>query len=299
MAKTLLYSLVILGVILGAIKVLCEMCELWWGKEAEGRLRSSVENFWVRTADALPESIVLKPLGVLSAFYDQLLSAKPFSKRVLWRSSVVACLLLVISLSIAGIFCGKPFGMGNSPWETYRLEQGFLKELAKNPDLKKPELSAFHIQDNVSDLSKLEGPVYEIAYTCFFLLFVVISTALLNSACLAVSRLILKEMLGAKAAFSLVMMFSVNLVVIGALLIMDSIILFVGLNVAFWPYIPLLFALSKLHILVGAGIVIVTTWAAWFFTDPWFKVVIVLSLMPSAALGLMLGGCALGFPFVR
>jgi hypothetical protein len=92
-------------------------------------------------------------------------------------------------------------------------------------------------------------------------------------------------------------MFAVNLVVIGALLVLDSIIMFLTLHIAFWPHIPLLFALSELHVLAGVGVVILTTWAAWFFTDPWFKVVIILSLMPSAALGVVLGGCALGFPF--
>ncbi|TAK96737.1 MAG: hypothetical protein EPO07_14215 [Verrucomicrobia bacterium] len=297
MAKTVLNFFVNLGVILGAIKVLCEMCELWWGKEGEETLRSSVENFWVRTADALPESIILKPLGVLSSFYDHLFGPRPFSKKAFWRTSVIVCLLLVISLSIAGVFCGKPFGMSTGPWETYKLEQSFLKEVAKDSNYEKPETAAFHIHENASDLSKLEGLPYEIIYTVFFVLFVVLSTAVLNSVCLAISRLILREMLGAKSPFSLVLMFAVNVIVIGALLIIDSIVLFVGLNFAFWPYVPLLFALSKLHMLAGAGVVMLATWAAWFVTDPWFKVVIVLSLLPSAALGFVLGGCALGFPF--
>lgn len=200
MAKAFLYLFFNLAVILIAIQVLCEMCELWWGKEGEQKLRTSLENFWVRTADALPESIILRPLGVLSAFYDRLFGPKPFSRNALWRTSVVACLLLTISLSIAGVFCDKPFGMSRFPWETYRLEQDFLKELTKEYGKKSapqgPE--AFHIRENASDLSKLDGSPYEIAYTAFFAIFVIASTAVLNSICLALSRLILREMVGAK-----------------------------------------------------------------------------------------------------
>jgi hypothetical protein len=36
---------------------------------------------------------------------------------------------------------------------------------------------------------------------------------------------------------------------------------------------------------------------AWTFTGVWFKAVIGLSLFPSLVVGMVIGGCALGFPF--
>jgi hypothetical protein len=306
------------------------MLETWWGKDGEQHLRPSLENFWVRIADALPETILLKPLGALSLLFDRVLGTKPISKTAFWRSSGFIFLSFTISLSITGIFCGKPFGMSTAPWTAYKMEQDFLRifkdEIARqksqngsisfanlpvatrynladpntavtNFNFHMADFAAFHVDQNVSDLSNLRGPIYEAVYTGYFAILVLVSTTLLNAISISICRLILKEMLDAKASFSLALMFTVNLVVISALLIVDSIILFLGLNIALWPFVPLLFALSRANLLVGAGIILATTWAAWFFTDPWFKVVIVLSLMPSIGVGLVLGGCALGFPF--
>ncbi|MES3030969.1 MAG: hypothetical protein V4697_00990 [Patescibacteria group bacterium] len=292
----IIYFLVVLGAIFVGLKFLCEMCALWWGKEGENKIRPSILNLWVRAADALPESIVLKPLGVLALFYDRLIGSIPFSKRAVWRTSVITACLLVITTSIVGLQCGKPFGMGQYPWETYRLEQSFLESVAKNPEFDKGA-AGLNIRENASDLSKARGWPFEAGYTIYFVVFVLLNTALLNSICLAVSRLILKEMLGAKTTFAVSLMFAVNLMVVGAFLVIDSIVLFLGLNIAFWPFVPLLFQLSQLSVVLGAGVVMGTTWAAWFFTDPWFKVVVILSLIPSIFLALTLGGCVLGFPF--
>ena len=297
MGETLLHILTGLLGLLGAITLLCKMCEMWWGQEGEAKLRHYAENFWVRTADALPESIVLKPLGVLTAFFDQLFGSGQFSRQALTRGAVVSGLMLVLTLSIVGLSCGKPMGMEHSPWAAYRIQQSFLKRIAQDPNFNKPETAVFHIQENAADLSGLAGTAWEIAYTVFFVAVVISTTALMNAVGLAISRLILREMLGAKAGFSVILMFVVNVVVVVAFLVMDSIVLFVALNVAIWPFVPLLLALAKIHIAAGGGGGILTSVAAWFFSGPWFKVVVMLSLFPSVVLGLVIGGCALGFPF--
>ncbi len=92
-------------------------------------------------------------------------------------------------------------------------------------------------------------------------------------------------------------MLGINLLVLLALLVVASLFFFFGLHIGTWPYIQILGALSSLHVLAGAGVLVVSTWLAWAFTDPWFKVVVLLSLSPVALSGFVLCGCALGFPF--
>jgi hypothetical protein len=301
MSALILTWLLHLALLFGALEWLCRVCDLYWGKPGETKLRSMVENFWVRTADALPENILLKPLGVLHAFYDRLFGAGPFTRKSLWRSSVISILLLLISLSITGLVCDKPFGMAQTPWENYRFQLHLLDGMAKQPlgpgktSEGGPIIDDFRI--NARDLASLNGTGFEIAYTVFYVLGLTLGVAAFNSISLAVCRLILKEMSISRSAMLVTLMLAIKLLLVLGLLVIASLFFFFGLNVGAWPFIPILGALSSTHFLAGAGVLGVSTWIAWTFTDPWFKTVVLLSLSPVAISGLVFAGCGLGFPF--
>lgn len=288
-----------LVILLTSIKLITEILKFWFGREGDLKLRSTFEDIWMRFEETLPETIVLKPLGVLSNFYDRLLGERPFSARAFKITFAMTSLMLAITLSITGMLTGKPFGFGSPPWETYRLEQSFLQQLATNEDYNNPAGERFYVRENATFLTQFDGVPYEIAYTVFFVLMVLLDVSVLVFLTSAMSRLILREMLAVRSVFSLIFVFISNLTVVAGFTVINSILLFLALNVGAWPVIPVLFALSQLHILASFGVVIGTTGLAWFFGGPWFKVVVLFSLFPALVTALTLAGCALGFPFRR
>lgn len=195
MGQILVNGLLQLAATFGAIVLICRICDFWWGKQGGTKLRSSIEDFWVRSSNALPEDIALKPLGVLSTFYDRLFGPGPFSKQAFLRTSLVSTLILIVTLSITGIVCNKPFGLSEWPWDKFETQRKVLSGLAESHETKSEKTPLDEtFQVNAADIASMQGVGFQIAFTFCFVIVLVATTCVLNSLCLAVSRLILSEM---------------------------------------------------------------------------------------------------------
>ena len=75
-----------------------------------------------------------------------------------------------------------------------------------------------------------------------------------------------------------------------------SLILFILLNPWTWPLLPLLFGLSKISILWGAGVAYATSMGALFLSAPWLRVVVVVGLFPSVLLVAATAMTVIAFP---
>jgi len=78
-----------------------------------------------------------------------------------------------------------------------------------------------------------------------------------------------------------------------------TLFLFILLNIWFWPLVPLLFGLSNISFIAGAGVASSASLCAWFFSGTWLKVVVVVSLFPSLIIAVVFGIALFGFTFRR
>lgn len=166
---------------------------------------------------------------------------------------MLGALFLGASLGVTGLLCGKTFAMNGPPWQSFLVSTGFLRAFADAPSIKQLPDEAFNIAQNASDLAACGSWPFAILFTIYFAAVVVLSTALLVSLSVAVSRFFLREMISAQTPFRILMIFVSSTALLIMLAGAASLVLFVLLNVWTWPFLPLIFAMSKASLWLGAG----------------------------------------------
>lgn len=295
---SLLGGLANLALLCATIKVLTDLLAAWLGARQQERFVA----FLQRCHDALGQSsagsVFAMPLLALSKGYERLLGPRPFSRQALRRTCVFGALFLGASLGVTGLLCGKPFAMNLPPWRSYFASLDYLQLLAKAPSFKQTGDPLF-VAQNAADLARFHNWPCAIAFTVFFAVVVVVSTAFLVSLSTAVSRLFLQEMIAVRTMFRVFLLFLSSTVLLLSTAGAASLLLFILLNVWTWPLVPLFFVVSHASIAAGLGLASAASLGNWFFSAPWLRVVVILSVLPSILMAAMLAVTLVGFPFRR
>lgn len=284
--------------IFATIKVLIDLLAASLGKDHHQRLRSFFERWQAALDQSSPDTLLIVPLSALANTYGRVLGPNPFSRQAFRRTCIFGFLFLGALMGFAGLLIGKPFAMDLPPWRSFLTSADILRFIAVQPSIMQAG-APFHLAQNAADLAKLGSWPLALVFTVFFVAVVVISTALLASVSVAVSRLFLREMISALTLFRVFVLFLSNTVLLFAFGAAASLILFVLLNIWTWPFLPVVFALSEASFALGAGLASAASLGSWFFSAPWLRVVVVLALLPSILLAVVIGVAMLAFPLRR
>jgi hypothetical protein len=285
-----------LVLILGTIKVLSDWMAVSLGDHQQQRVRLFLERWQLALNDASLGAFFAILLSAIDHTYARVLGPRPFSRQAFRRTCIFGSLFLGASLGFVGLFCDKPFGMNAPPWESFFASLQYLQTAvatASRAQVGDP----FHFIENASDLARLGSWPFAVGYTIYFVVIVVFSTAFLLSVSVAVSRLVLREMISARTGFRVFLLFFSNTVLLFVFGATASLALLVLLNIWTWPFLPVFFAISKLSLMAGAGMASGASLLFLFLSAPWLRVVLVLSLFPSIVVVLVVGVALIWFPF--
>lgn len=205
------------------------------------------------------------------------------------RSAILSIALLIASLSITGVFTGTPFGMEKLPWKyfdemikteklIYEADQNKIDKEDDEKDL----LSNKYVKQRWEYLSQFNKPNWRILYSVFFILFVLIINAIVDTISFSISRLMLNEMIQTKSLLLLLSVFSLNAFIS---IFIATIVLFLSM-------------LLTMPSIAGAVITLVAnllfnhpSWTsiglfaaavgAWSLSGGWFKVLAITTIFPS------------------
>jgi hypothetical protein len=280
----------------GAIKILAELIAAYLDDKSLIRLKQLIERWNHALSSTSVNTMVQVPYLALARAYDKILGLSPFSWQSLRKTYLLASLLVAASLGFVGIFSGKPFAM-EPPWNSYAKSIAYLSLLPKSFASQHKVGDPLFMIQNSSDLAKLSGPLFASIFTVYFVIIIVSASAFLVCLSISFSRVFLREMIEAKTPFGVLVLFTSNTFLLLAIGSFTSLTLFILANVWTWPFVPLLSSLSKASILAEIGAATAASLGSWFYSGPWLKTIVTISLFPLLLVVLLTGITLLGFAF--
>lgn len=104
------------GIILIIATSFTKLFDIFVSEQTKKVIKEKIEALWIELDDRNPVIVIQAPLIFLATSYDLLFGSRCFSKKAFIRSVIMSLTLLIVSLSITGLFTGKRFGMETYPW---------------------------------------------------------------------------------------------------------------------------------------------------------------------------------------
>jgi hypothetical protein len=268
--------------------------EQWLLDPQRRKLQAKFEAWWITVADMKPQSFAVAlargASDVLSSFFGKRL----FSKRAFSRAAAIGTGLLMTSLVFTNFM-----GIGVKPWAEFDTTIQVLKDA---PSRFKPNRGSIQDKATTEALEKIKavaesygGWHWKIFYCVSFFLIITAANAVSFFLSVALSRLILQEIVAAGRFFSACTLLALDLILIVCtatlFLLFASVLAYPGL----WFFLPAVYLLSRASILFlfvflfGGGL------AAWAFGNPALQIASWIAIVPclGAALICVLSSLAL------
>ena len=278
-----------IAVILILAAAFTKLFDVFVNESTKISIKEKIENFWVDLDDAHPYIIIQAPLIFLSTFYNIFFGKRCFSKKAITRSALLSFALLIASLSITGVFTGTHLGMEKLPWQYFdemiKAEKRLYDVELKSSENDKKE-SAFssteYSKKRWEFISQFNKPIWRILYSIFFVLFVFIINAFVDTISFSISRLMLNEMIQTKSVLLLFSVFFLNAVIsifIATMVLFASILLTMPsiavTVIALVSYLLLKYTAWTTIGLFGAAV------GTWKLSGGWFVVLAITTIFPS------------------
>lgn len=292
MGAAFTYLVWLLGIAAGLLKLL----DLWLRKDGKERLAELLLTGWFRSTESDSMSFVRAPLQWVKSLFDIILGPRIFSRRAMFRTTVIGAMLLSIALAISGAFTGVAFA-GALPWRLYENNITY----AKNGVAHTLGTSEFEQGQLAFDRAVIahDGLLLKAAYMAVLLSGTVLANGLLDFVCIAIIRQLVREMMEAPGYMTLI-----------AALIFDSFLAIVttGVTVTFIAFLAVpimlpilwrLLALAKVSVVATAVLLSLFGLFAWIFGSSALKIVAVVAALPTLIVAGSLLWAVASFPFKR
>ncbi len=270
-------------------------------EHTKDEIRIKLEDIWLKYADSPPIIIVQLPLHLLNLVFDILFGERYFSKRALFRSALLSIAILISSLIVTGWITNTVMGMDHPPWKYFDLAMETERKVFDTSliDIDKPNDSEHakfhskqqkeHIAKRWQIISKFNTNTWRISYSIIFVVSLLILNAFIDSISLAITRQMLKEIVETQSIFLISTILITNLFIATFL---GGLILFLTMFVCF-PTISLYSVQIIPYLLINyTAWTSIGLYAAFIvglkLTGPWFKVVLLTTILPSILLCLIL-----------
>jgi hypothetical protein len=210
-------------------------------------LQKRFEDWWLTVSELDRVTLALVLASKLSLIIDSHLGVRLLSKRAFARSFGIATCILVLLLSIFGIYNGRTIGI--APWEAYRntateFEKSWSKE--QRPPTTEKEKNRQQAETELRNIVlRYNTNTWAAAYSIVSLSALVLLNAILFFMSLVFSRLVLREIIAAGRVFSTITLLISNF----ALVFPAWTIVFLLVTILFtpllWGAVPLVLLLSK------------------------------------------------------
>lgn len=278
-----------IAIILILAAAFTKLFDIFINHQTKEDIKQKVENFWVRLDDKNPIILVQAPLIFLASSYNTIFGTRCFSKKSITRSFILSIALLVISLSVTGVFTGTPFGMKTLPWEYFdkmiKFEKLMHETRLDKSDIKDEKaalISKEYSEQRWKYISQFNSNSWRVLYSIFFIFFILVINAIIDTISFSFSRLMLNEMIQIRSMILLLSVFCLN----------AFISIFIATIVLFLSMLLAMPSISGTAIQLAINLLIKEpSWAsiglfaaaigAWNLSGGWFKVLALTTILPS------------------
>jgi len=183
--------------------------------EQKTRMTELARSAWIRFKTSSPEDAVRMPLRGVAWLLDALFTSDATRMRRLGRHAIVSTLLLLVSLSSAGVATGHFLTVQTPPWRDLSETLALLEQHASDAvdaaessnvaspdsDTQRRLSAAKELADEVGQLQRYRSLGWQVAYTLFVLLAVLLINSLISLIVVAIARGILRVLVEADGAF--------------------------------------------------------------------------------------------------
>lgn len=246
------------------------------------------EAWWYSVADMKPRSFACALARVASDTFSGFFGKRLFSRQAFIRAATIGTGLMMTAMVVTSFL-----GMSIKPWTEFDTTIKILKEA---PDKLKVNHASSQDKTTIEAMEKLKaiaesaekGP-WKYIYCVSFFLIILAANSVSFFFSVALSRLMLQEIVAAERVFSAfaLLAFDLFLVVCTAslFLLFATVLAFPAL----WFFVPLVYLLSRTSILwlfaalFGGGL------AVWAFGNPALQIISVISIVPCIGTALVCG----------
>lgn len=197
-----------------------KLSDVFVSEQTKNVIKEKIEGLWITLDDRNPVIIIQAPLVFLAASYNILFGNRCFSKMAITRSATISLTLLIVALSITGLFTGTPFGMKTYPWGYFDNainSEKLIYDTSQKDSAKKDEKSVIpsneYSKQRWEYISQFSNTKWRMIYSVFFILFVLVVNAIVDTISFSISRLMLNEMIQTKSIVLLLSVFFINILI--------------------------------------------------------------------------------------
>ena len=266
-----------------------KLLDIFLKDDAKENIKQKIENYYITIDDKNPVIIIQAPLIFLSAFYNILFGTRSFSKTAISRSLILSMALLVVSLSVTGVFTGAPFGMKKLPWEYFDemiKTEKFLYDTRMDDsgikDEKTKLLSIEYSEKRWKFVSNFNTTAWRVLYSALFVAFVLIINGIIDTISFSFSRMMLNEMIQTR---SLILIFSVFFINAFFSVVIATLVLFISMLITMPSMVGIVFRLVLTLMVNEPAWTSIGLFAAaigaWNLSGGWFKVLALTTIIPT------------------
>lgn len=290
MTAILLFIFGVLGSWGIANRVATFIDEQWLLEPQRQKLRERFEAWWYSIAAMRPRWFAVALARAVSNSLEQFFGERLFSKRALWRSSLIATGLLMTSLGLSSIA-----GIGVNPWKEFDRT---LKSISKLQDDETGATSAGDEKRRIEEsrarkwletiAEQYGGAGWRALYGVLFFVVLISSNAISFFVTGAFTRMLLREIVSSGRFLATVALLALNLFVGVAIASLFLIFTTILGSPALWGLAVLLpYLLSQISIywallLLSAGGI-----AAWALGNPFLQIASLIAIVPCMTAGLV------------
>jgi hypothetical protein len=262
--------------------------EQWLLDPQKQKLQAKFEAWWYSVADMKPRTFACALARVASDIFSGFFGKRLFSRQAFIKAATIGTGLMLTAMVVTSFM-----GLSVKPWAEFDKSIKILKE---NPDKLRANPSSSQDKATIEVMEKLKaiaesaenGP-WKYVYCVSFFLIIVAANAVSFFFSVALSRLMLQEIVAAESVFLAfaLLAFDLFLVVCTAslFLLFATVLAFPGL----WFFVALIYLLSRTSLLwlfvglFGGGL------AVWAFGNPALQIISVIAIVPCVVTALVCG----------
>ena len=273
----------IIAIIFGLILALAKFLEVWLKDDEKKQVKKRLEEVWVKIDDFNPSLVGQSPLRLLNFLHDTIFGQAIFSKKAYLRAGILSVIVLLCWLGIIGLFLEVPFAMKTPPWELLnkynKIGLENILESRENVEASK-SMTEEEKQIFAEKYSFIGSTGFIVGHSIVFILLTLLLNAFFDATSLALTRLMLREIIKTDSFLLMLCVLATNLLVAALLSSVAMLLVFI----VYYPLVVVILAAIPLLLIDYPAWTIIGLFAAavgaWSLGSTWLKIIGITTVLP-------------------
>jgi len=279
-----MYKIILtIAFIFGLFIALAKFLEAWLKDDEKKQLKKRLEEVWVKLDDSNPSLVGQSPLRLLNFLHDTIFGQAVFSKKAYLRAGILSVIILLCWLGIIGLFLEAPFAMKTPPWELLnkfnKIGLENILESRENVEAIK-SMTEEEKQKFAEKYSFIGSTGFIVGHSIIFILLTLLLNAFFDATSLALTRLMLREIIKTDSFILMLCVLATNLLVAALLSTVAMLLVFIVYYPLMVVILPLLLALLIDYPAWTTIGLFAAAIGAWSLGSTWLKIIGITTVLP-------------------